>query len=84
MTAMLKLEEAIARWSASGAKDGGERSCSIISLKGGQAGQCPTKNSKESKWGSRKSFDEFRSPADKWSMIKTQQLPLQREPIKTR
>ena len=41
MTAMLKLEEAIARWSASGAKDRGERSCSIISLKGGQPPPMP-------------------------------------------
>jgi hypothetical protein len=60
MTAMLKMEEAIARWSACGAKDAGEKSCSTISLKGRQAGQCLRKNSKESKRVSRKSFDEFR------------------------
>jgi hypothetical protein len=70
MTAMLKLEEAIARWSASGAKDGGERSCSIISLKKGPAGQCRGKNSKESKRVSRKSFGEFRSPDDALSWIR--------------
>ena len=55
MTAMLKLEEAIARGTASGAKDGGERSCSIISLKEGRPANAPGRI--------RKSQNEYRARA---------------------
>jgi hypothetical protein len=65
-------------------RDTGERSCSIISLKKGKGGQWRRKNLKESKRISPKNFDEFRSHDNAQTVIKPQQLLLQREPIKTR
>jgi len=84
MTAMLKLEEAIAPWSASGSKDGGERSGSIHLIERRAGRPMPQLEFERVKMRIAEELRRIRSPADKWSMIKAQQLPLQREPIKTR